>query len=270
MEIHPTLLKDLTDKIYAAYRHDLENYNQQYFARCVKRTMQDSGIKKFDSFLHSIITDDELFKKLVENLSVKVTAMFRDPPVFRYMRENVIPMLATYPNIRIWSAGTASGEEAWSMAILLHEENLYDRSLIYATDFNPIVLEQAQQGAFPIDKMREYTSNYIAAGGKAAFSKYYRTNRYQAFIEPSLGKNIVFSTHNLITDGIFNEFHLILCRNVLIYFNNDLITKVLNLFNSSLSDRCYLCLGTHESIRFQAGGRYFDGICEKYHIFRKL
>ncbi|MDM8535553.1 CheR family methyltransferase [Desulfobacterales bacterium HSG17] len=268
--ISDDLLDKLIESIRDTYGYDFQNYSRNYFERRIRQLMKNTGKKEFDDFLHSIVTDVEYFRGLIEKLSINVTSMFRNPGLFWYLRKKVLPILATYPHIRIWSAGTASGEEAWSLAILLREENLYHRSLIYATDFNPIILKQAAKGIIPLHKMARYTGNYIKTGGKEEFSIYYRTTRNNAFLDKSLAKNIVFSTHDLIKGGIFNEFHLILCRNVLIYFNEILTDNVLKLMSHSLVERGYLCLGDKESILFRGPGCCFEEIIREFRVYRKI
>lgn len=263
-------LNTLADEIYQIYGQDFRNYSRSSMGRRVLVTMSQHKITDFERFLKQVTVDPELFHDLMKNLSINVTAMFRDPWVYRYLREKVIPTLATYPHIRIWSAGMARGAEPWSLAILLHEAGLGDRSLIYATDFNPAVVRQASHGVCPLENMAQYTQNYITAGGTRAFSRYYSTTEQLAHLDPKLKQNIVFSAHNLATDGVFNEFHLILCRNVLIYFDEILTDRVLHLFHDSLAHRGFLTLGSKECLRFHHAGRYFETLHDKYKVFRRL
>jgi chemotaxis protein methyltransferase CheR len=196
--------------------------------------------------------------------------MFRDPNFYKAFRERVVPLLRTYPYIRLWHAGCATGEEVYSMAILLQEEGLYDRSRIYATDINEVVLARAKEGIFPLDRMQEYTENYIAAGGKRAFSDYYTAKYGGALFNASLTKNVVFSLHNLVTDRSFAEFNVILCRNVLIYFDKSLQAHVHGLFYDSLANFGILVLGSKESLRFSPYEDRYEQINGPEKIFRKV
>src|SRR5688500_671642 len=171
---------------------------------------------------------------LLSDLSINATSMFRGPSFFNALRKKVVPLLRTYPFIRIWNAGCSTGEETYSLAILLQEEGLYERTRIYATDINDVVLERARAGSFPLDRMRDYTENYIKSGGQRPFSEYYKAGQSDANFAGELGKNIVFAQHNLVSDRAFNDFHMIMCRNVLIYFDRDLQAKVHGLFYNSL------------------------------------
>ena len=209
-------------------------------------------------------------EKLLLDLSINVTAMFRDPTFYRVFRQQVIPHLRTYPFIRVWHAGCATGEEVYSMAILLEEEGLYERSRIYATDINEVVLQKAKSGIFPLDRMQEYTENYIAAGGKRSFSDYYIAKYDGALFSPSLTKNVVFSQHNLVTDRSFSEFNVILCRNVLIYFDKTLQARVLTLFYDSLATFGILALGSKESLRFSPYEECYEQINGPEKIYRKV
>jgi chemotaxis protein methyltransferase CheR len=216
-----------------------------------------------------VLHEPQMMEKLLLDLSINVTAMFRDPGFYVAFREKVVPMLRTYPFIRLWHAGCSTGEEVYSMAILLKEEGLYDRARIYATDINEVVLQRAKAGIFPIDRMQEYTENYIRAGGKASFSEYYTAKYGGALFNPSLTKNVVFSQHNLVTDKSFSEFNVILCRNVLIYFDKELQTKVHELFYDSLAMFGLLCLGSKESMRFMRYEQNYEQLSAEK-IYRKV
>jgi len=209
-------------------------------------------------------------EKLLLDLSINVTAMFRDPKFYVAFREQVIPLLRTYPLIRLWHAGCSTGEEVYSMAILLEEEGLYERARIYATDINDVVIQRAKSGIFPLDRMQEYTENYINAGGKRSFSEYYTAKYDGAIFSPSLLRNIVFSQHNLVTDRSFSEFNVILCRNVLIYFDNKLQNRVHNLFYESLSTFGILGLGSKESLKFSEFEECYEPLSLADKIYRKV
>ncbi len=194
--------------------------------------------------------------------------MFRDPQVFRFLREKVLPMLATYPHVRIWQAGCATGKEVYSLAILLHEEGLAGRFRIYATDMNDAALETARQGIYPVSEMREYAENYLKSGGRATLSDYYHARYESVIFDGKLRESVLFANHNLVTDGPFNEMHLILCRNVLIYFSRPLQDRVLGLLHASLVPRGFLCLGTKESLRFSSVVEHFEMVDSRTKIFR--
>ncbi|MGN7610497.1 CheR family methyltransferase [Magnetococcales bacterium HHB-1] len=264
------VLEPLVEAVQAQYGYDFRHYNISSLGRRIKWTMSQSNIDSLQQFQLRILEDPSLLRLLIRNLSINVTTMFRDPLAFLYLRENVLPVLATYPYIRIWCAGIATGEEAYTMAILLQEENLYHRALIYATDFNPAVVQHAINGRFDLERIADYTRNYIQSGGKTAFSKYYQTTTGFAHMSPELRKNIIFSTHNLVTDGIFNEFHLILCRNVLIYFNEQLTEQVISLFRESLAMRCFLFLGKKEQLQRRGVGQFFESVGSNTNIYCKL
>src|SRR5690606_29800929 len=201
---------------------------------------------------------------------INVTSMFRDPTFYRAFREKVVPLLRTYPFIRIWHAGCSTGEEVYSMAILLTEEGLYDRVRIYATDINDVVLQQARTGIFPLDKMQEYTQNYLKAGGTASFSQYYTAAYDGALFSPALRERVVFAQHNLVNDRSFSEFNVILCRNVMIYFDRSLQDRVHQLFYDSLPVYGILALGSKESLRFSSLEDRYEELDAREKIYRKV
>lgn len=223
----------------------------------------------FAEFRFKIIDDQVYFKRFVEQITVNVTEMFRDPNFFKTLRNEVLPKLGTYPFIRIWLAGCSTGEEAYSISIILKELNLLQKSLIYATDLNPTVLEKASQGMFSLSQMKQYSENYILSGGTKDFSSYYTAKYSLAKFDDDLKHKIIFSTHNLVSDHSFNEFQLILCRNVLIYFDRDLQQKVLNLFDESLEDLGYLALGTKETLDFTTVAKKYKRLPQEK-IWRKV
>src|SRR5690606_19619564 len=209
-------------------------------------------------------------RRFIEEITVNVTEMFRDPDFFRYLRKHIIPTLGTYPFIRIWVAGCASGEEAYSIAILLKEANLLHKSLIYATDLNPQVLEKAKRGIYSIKTVKQYSENYVASGRQEDFSSYYSAKYDVVIFNEILRKKIVFSTHNLVSDSSFNSFQLILCRNVLIYFNTRLQGRVFDLIDKSLDNLGYLALGSKETIRFADISPKYKQVDLREKIWRKL
>ena len=217
-----------------------------------------------------ILHDPSVFEKVVYDFSITVTEMFRDPSFYQSLRNKIIPYLKTYPFIKIWHAGCATGEEVYSLAILLKEEGIYNKATIFATDFNEHALDVARQGIYSLKDTQKYSTNYQKAGGKASFSDYYYARYNSAIMRKSLSKNVTFANHNLVTDGVFGEMHLILCRNVLIYFNKDLQNKVLTLFNESLIHGGFLALGSKETLSFSSIENDFKPIDKKNKIFRKI
>jgi len=240
----------LLDDFLECYGYDFTGYSKASLRRRLQRLYLMDKFLSFDEFRNRLRQDPVYFNRSVEEISVNVTEMLRDPGFYKAIVEKVIPVLTSYPFIRIWHAGCATGEEVYSMAILLREAGLLHKSLIYGTDINPAALEKARQGIFPIEQLQQYSRNYIAAGGKNDFSDYYTSNYRLVKFDESLAKKMVFSTHNLVTDSSFNSFQLIFCRNVMIYFDKKLQDRVLQLFDSSLEHFGFLALGAKESIRF--------------------
>jgi chemotaxis protein methyltransferase CheR len=217
-----------------------------------------------------VLHDPACLDRFLLGLSVNVTSMFRDPSFYRAFRAQVVPLLRTYPFIRIWHAGCSTGEEVYSMAILLEEEGLYQRCRLYATDMNEMVLKQAKAGVFSMKSMQEYTSNYLQAGGKQSFSEYYTAAYENAIFRSSIRENIVFSQHNLAIDGSFNEFNVILCRNVLIYFNQSLQERVHKLLYESLGRFGVLGLGRQESLKFTPHEEQYEALDKRDKLYRKI
>ena len=238
----------LITKIHTYYGYDFSGYARASVYRRVKRFLAYKHLNSLEELEQELFTDSYFFEHFLQEITVNVTEMFRDPSFFLSLRQNVLPILSTYPFIKIWDAGCSTGEELFSLAILLEEEGLLNRTKIYATDINQKVLKLAKEGIFPASHMVGYTSAYYAAGGKQAFSDYYTSNYGSVKFDASLIRNVVFYPHNLATDSSFNEFHLILCRNVLIYFNRQLQERVLRLFDESLVSLGYLGLGKKESM----------------------
>ncbi|MDB4945514.1 MAG: methyltransferase, CheR-type, SAM-binding domain, C-terminal [Labilithrix sp.] len=259
----------LLQGVYRHYGHDFRQYAFSSLRRRLMKRLEGEGLANFSELQARVLHDPEAMDRLVRDMSVNVTGMFRDPSFFLALRERVVPVLRTYPFVRIWHAGCASGEEAYALAIMLEEEGLYDRSRIYATDMNADALERAKSGEFPLARMREYTSNYLQAGGARAFSEYYSAAGDFAAFDPRLKRNVLFAQHNLATDSAFSEFNLILCRNVLIYFDRELKTRVLGLFNESLAPFGLLALGRRESLRFTAVEHDYDEFDARERIYRR-
>ena len=260
----------LLEAVYRKYGFDFRSYAYSSLRRRLWKRIAESGLKTVSSLQESVLHDASMMEQLLLDLSINVTAMYRDPHFYVTFRQKVIPMLRTYPFIRIWHAGCSTGEEVYSMAILLQEEGLYDRARIYATDINEVVLQRAKAGIFPLDRMKEYTDNYIKAGGKKAFSEYYTAKYDHAIFNPGLTKNVVFSQHNLVTDRSFSEFNVILCRNVLIYFDKPLQSRVHSLFYDSLAMFGVLVLGSKESLKFSEYESCYEQIEMPEKIYRKI
>ena len=240
----------LINDVLEQYGYDFTGYSRASLKRRLNRLYSLDKHVSFAEFRYKTLNDEVYFKHFVEGVTVNVTEMFRDPSFYKTLRTQILPNLATYPFIRIWLAGCSTGEEAYSIAIILKELNLLHKSLIYATDLNPTVLEKAATGMFPLAQMKSYSENYIESGGAKDFSSYYLANYSLAKFDMELKNKMIFSTHNLVSDRSFNEFQLILCRNVLIYFDRPLQFRVLQLFNQSLENLGYLALGSKESIDF--------------------
>jgi len=249
----------LTEGIYQHYGFDFRDYSLPSLKRRIWKRIYAEGLSTVSGLLEKVLHDPACMERLLLDLSVNTTAMFRDPTFYRAFREKVVPMLRTYPFLRIWHAGCSTGEEVYSMAILLQEEGLYERCRIYATDINEAVLQRAKEGIFPIHTMKENTSNYIAAGGHGTFSQYYVAKYDYAMFRESLRDHVIFAQHNLVTDASFNDFNVIICRNVLIYFNSALQNRVQKLFFESMEMFGVLGLGKKETIRY-------TGVVDSYEI----
>jgi len=269
MTLSETEITSLLDAVYHEYGYDFRQYSEAHIRRRLTNHLTTAGFKTLPELQDRIVTDRGVAAKLLQSLSITVTEMFRDPVFYKTMREKVIPILKTYSFIKIWHAGCATGEEAYSMAILLKEEGLYERCTIYATDFNQYALNQAKEGIFSNDMIKAYTNNYQKAGGQEAFSDYYTSRYDRVIMDQSLKKNIVWANHNLVTDYVFAEMHMILCRNVLIYFNKDLQNRVQSLFFNSLTNGGILCLGIKESLRFSDVGSKYLELDRDQRIFKK-
>jgi chemotaxis protein methyltransferase CheR len=259
----------LLEGIYRQYGFDFRSYAFASIRRRLWKRIETEELNSISALQERVLHEPQMMEKLLLDLSINVTAMFRDPGFYNAFRTSVVPMLRTYPFIRLWHAGCSTGEEVYSMAILLREEGVYDRARIYATDINEVVLQKAKAGIFPIDRMQEYTDNYIRAGGKKSFSEYYTAKYDGALFDQSLTRNIVFSQHNLVTDKSFAEFNVILCRNVLIYFDKELQNRVHELFYDSLATFGILCLGSKEALRFTRYEQCYEQMATEK-IFRKV
>jgi chemotaxis protein methyltransferase CheR len=258
----------LLEGVYRQYGYDFREYAMPSVRRRVRHLVREEGLTTVSGLQERVLHDPQCLQRFLLALSVNVTSMFRDPAFYKALRSRVVPLLRTYPKVRIWHAGCATGEEAYSFAILLEEEGLYDRCHIYATDMSEPVLKMAAAGEVPLRGMRENTANYIRSGGRRAFASFYAAVGDRAVLHPSLRRNIVFAQHNLVTDGSFNEFNVVLCRNVLIYFNRDLQDRVHRLFYQSLVRLGFLALGSKETVRFSAHQGAYEDLGER--IYRKV
>jgi chemotaxis protein methyltransferase CheR len=263
-------LQLLLEGIYQYYGFDFRNYAISSLKRRVRRILNAEELPTISALQDRILHDPECLKRFLLSITVNVTSMFRDPSFFLTFRQKVVPLLRTYPYIRLWHAGCSEGQEVYSMAILLQEEGLYNRCRIYATDANELVLQKAKSGIYPLSLMQQYTQLYLQAGGKQSFSEYYTAAYDSAIFRATLRENIVFSQHNLATDRSFNEFNIILCRNVLIYFDSTLQKRVHQLFHESLGTFGILALGRQESLRLSPYAEQYEPLDKREKIFRRL
>jgi chemotaxis protein methyltransferase CheR len=260
----------LLEGIHRKYGYDFRNYSYASIRRRIWHRIYSEGLANVSALLERVMHHSEVFHRLLCDLVIPVTEMFRDPEMFLAFRKDVIPLLRELPYIRIWHAGCSTGEEVHSMSILLQEEGLLDKTRIYATDINESALQKAKDGIIPIDRMKQYTKNYQASGGTQSFSDYYVSDHGMVMLRPFLRNNIVFARHNLVTDRSFNEFHVILCRNVLIYFNSLLRDQVHELFCDSLVQNGFLIVGSKESISFTPMVNRYETWLDTHRIYRKI
>jgi len=260
----------LLEAIFKRYGHDFRHYAKASIGRRVRQFLAKCECGSIAEMIPRVLHDELFFERMVREFSITVTEMFRDPYVYRAIREKVAPLLKSYPYLRVWHAGCATGEEAYSLSIVLKEEDLYDRTIMFATDFNDVALEKARDGIYELERVKHFTRNYQDAGGLTSFSEYYHAHYGSMAIQQTLKKNITFANHNLVTDSVFGEMNFILCRNVLIYFDKELQQRVLNLFLGSLAHGGYLCLGSKESLLFTEVHDHFRVIDEKARIYQKI
>ena len=262
-------LQSLIHLIKNVHGFDFGNYSMASFKRRISRIMDLQKLNYFD-LRDQLVNDESYFDHFLAEVTVNITEMFRDPTFFKSVKENIIPYLKSYQHIKIWSAGCSTGEELYSLAILFTEEQLYERSFFYGTDINQDVLMHAKEGIYDLQKMKLYSENYIQLGNNNSLSNYYTAKYDAATLNRKLKKNVLFSVHNLVSDGAFNEFQMITCRNVLIYFDADLQEKVINLFYESLANFGFLCIGSKESIRNNELAKKFKLIDKKNNIYQKI
>jgi chemotaxis protein methyltransferase CheR len=260
----------LLEGVQMRYGYDFRGYSRASVKRRMKALLAKARLPSFSHLQHELLHRPDFFAAAMSDFTVTTSEMFRDPSFFRALREQVVPVLRTYPSLKIWHAGCSTGEEVYSLAILLKEEGLYDRCVIYATDINQTALKAARDGIYPADSVRLFTANYQQAGGTRAFSDYYSALYGGARLDPALREAVVFTDHNLVTDDVFSETQLILCRNVLIYFNRELQSRVLDLFTRSLAYKGFLCLGSKETVAFIEGGRHYRSFVASERIYQAV
>jgi chemotaxis protein methyltransferase CheR len=270
LELENIELGLLLEAVYRQYGYDFREYALASLRRRICRRVHEERLASITALTDRLLHDPACMARLLGDLSINVTAMFRDPQFYVSFAEHVVPQLHTYPFTRIWVAGCSTGEEVYSLAILLAEHDLYDRTRIYATDINQLAVDQARHGVYPLDRIQEYTENYIRAGGKRSFSEYYVAAYDGALFDAALSENVIWAQHNLAQEGSFNEFQVILCRNVLIYFDKALQDRVHRLFYESLTRFGTLCLGNKESMRFSAYEGSYEVVDTEAKIFRRV
>jgi chemotaxis protein methyltransferase CheR len=269
-ELERVEIELLLEGIFRHYGFDFRAYAFSSMRRRLWKRVESEKLANLSELQALVLHDEPAMERLLLDLSVNVTSMFRDPLFYETFRRDVIPLLRTYPFIRIWHAGCSTGEEVYSVSIMLEEAGLADRCRIYATDINDVVLQQARRGIFPLDRMQEYTENYIRAGGTRSFSEYYTAKYDGALFDQRLTRNVVWAQHNLVTDRGFSEFHAIFCRNVLIYFDKDLQDHVHSLFYDSLVRLGVLCLGSKETLKFSRYESCYERLDSSEKIYRKV
>jgi chemotaxis protein methyltransferase CheR len=263
-------LQLLLEAIYRRYQHDFRHYAVASLRRRVSQAMDHFGCDTVSRLQDRVLHEPHVFAQMLDFLTVQVSEMFRDPAYFRVLRSEVVPVLRTYPSVKIWVAGCSTGEEVWSIAIMLAEEGLLERSLIYATDINPDALKAASAGVYAVDRIPQFSANYVAAGGTGSLSDYYHAAYNGAIFDRALRQRTLFADHSLATDSVFSEVHFVSCRNVLIYFDKPLQDRALGLFSEALVHRGYLGLGSKESLHFSAQRSLFTEIPGGQRVYRKL
>jgi chemotaxis protein methyltransferase CheR len=259
----------LLEAIFDRYHYDFRAYAMASLKRRLSQACDHLGVNTLSGLQERVLHDPQSFAALLQYLTVQVSDMFRDPDFFRAIREQVVPVLATYPSIKVWVAGCSTGEEAYSLGILLHEEGLLERTILYATDINARSLRAAASGVFSLEKLRGFTENHRRSGGRGSLSDYYHASGSSAILDAALRRRITFSDHSLATDNVFSEVHLVTCRNVLIYFDQELQNRALRLFSDALVGRGFLGLGSKESLRFSEAAGLFEDFSVPQRLYRK-
>lgn len=268
-EIEEIEINILLEAIFQRYGYDFRSYSRASIERRTRQFASNLGVPCVSDLVPRIMYDENLFSDLVQYYSIPVTEMFRDPYVYLAIRQEVVPILRTWHHVKVWNAGCATGEEVYSLAIVLQEEGIFDRVTMYATDFNDSALMKAKAGIYSPETIQEATRSYQQAGGKSSFGNYYLARYDAATMDSRLKERITFANHNLVTDRAFGEMHLVFCRNVLIYFNRELQDRALGLFTESLVQGGFLCLGTREDLQFSELSRYYEMVNEKARIYKK-
>jgi chemotaxis protein methyltransferase CheR len=268
-ELFDLEIRLLLEAVYERYQYDFRDYAVTSMRRRMQQALNDFGCERVSDLQHRLLREEDLFARALQYFTIQVSEMFRDPPYFAALREHVLPMLGTYPSVKVWVAGCSTGEEVWSLAILLDEEGLLDRTLIYATDINPEALRATEVGVYPLDRMAQFSANYLAAGGRRSLSDYYAADEAGAVFDRRLRRQVVCSDHSLATDSVFSEVHFVSCRNVLIYFNRSLQDRAVGLFHESLVHRGFLGLGNKESLQFGAHAQRFEPIVAAQKLYRR-
>ena len=262
-------LKLLLEAIYFKYQHDFRHYAVASLRRRVSQAMERFGCRSVSQLQDRVLHEPHVFAQMLQYLTVQVSEMFRDPSYFRALRSEVVPVLKTYPSVKVWIAGCSTGEEVWSAAIMLAEEGLLDRTLIYASDINPDALKAAEAGVYALARIAQFSANYLEAGGTASLSDYYHAAYDSVVFDRALRRQVLFTDHSLATDTVFSEVHLVSCRNVLIYFDRPLQNRAVGLFHEALVRRGFLGIGSRESLRFTAHGERFVELPGTHKIYRK-
>lgn len=262
-------IKLFLEAIYLKYGYDFRNYSRAHLKRRVLHRLNLSDVESISEMQYKVLHDPEFMKEVMKDFSINVTEMFRDPFFYQALRNEVVPILRTYPFIKIWHAGCSTGEEVYSMAILLDEEGLLDRTQIYATDYNQLVLEKARHASYSLDYEKEFQVNYVKSGGKKSLSDYYIRDEEKFRFADYLRRKVVFSDHNLVLDNVFAEVHMVICRNVLIYFNRDLQSRVIKLFHESIITGGILALGNKETLDYSSFADAFEPLNKKQKIYLK-
>mgnify|MGYP001015000353 CR=1 FL=1 len=268
-ELFDLELKVLLEAVYLRYHYDFRDYAASSLRRRIRQAMTRFDCPRISDLQHRLLHEPDLFAQAMQYFTVQVSEMFRDPAYFQALREHAVPVLRTYPSIKLWVAGCSTGEEVWSLAILLQEEGLLDRAVIYATDINPEALTAAEAGAFALDRVAQYSRNYLASGGTGSLADYYTSAYNGVVFDRQLKRNIVFADHSLATDTVFSEVHLVSCRNVLIYFNKPLQDRAIGLFHDALVHRGFLGLGSKESLQFGRHADAFEPCVRDQRLYRK-
>ena len=260
----------LLEGVYQKYQHDFRHYARSSLRRRMRQAQERFGCATISRLQERVLHEPEVFAQMLQYFTVQVSEMFRDPDYFLALRRQVLPVLSTYPSIRVWVAGCSTGEEVWSLAILLAEEGLLERSIIYATDINPEALKAAEAGIYSVERIAQFSQSYLQAGGKHSLADYYTATAHGVIFDRALRRTAVFADHSLATDSVFSEVHLVSCRNVLIYFDRELQERALGLFHDALIHRGFLGLGSRETLRFTGQAVHYAEFCAAERLYQRL